>query len=121
MTQHDFIIWLDGYLSADQDIPKNIKTVIFDKMKMVNEDYSHFNILSSQVPLLNRNPVDSPKVPICSCNPTNGGGGICGCIRGNELVDKDYPINSNLTSMHTNELGRLVDLQIKNAENNEKN
>lgn len=121
MTQHDFIIWLDGYLSADQDIPKNIKVVIFDKMKMVNEDYSNFDILSSQVPPLYRNPIDSPKVPICSCNPTNGGTGICGCIKGKELVDKDYVTNSNLTLMHTNELGRLVDLQIKNAQNNEKN
>jgi hypothetical protein len=30
------------------------------------------------------------KVPyhtICSCNPANGGSGICGCIMGNKLVD----------------------------------
>lgn len=30
------------------------------------------------------------KVPyhtICSCNPANGGSGVCGCIIGNELVD----------------------------------
>lgn len=111
MTQHDFIIWLDGYLSADQDIPKNIKTVIFDKMKMVNEDYSHFNILSSQAPPLYRNPVDSPKVPICGCNPTNGGSGICGCIKGNKLVDTDPLTRTNLISKNISELERLVDLQ----------
>jgi hypothetical protein len=114
MTQHDFIIWLDGYLSADQDIPKNVKTVIFDKMKTVNEDYPDFSILSSQAPLLNRNPVDSPKVPYCttcSCNPANGGSGICGCIQGNKLVEKDYPTRTNITSMNTTELERLVDLQ----------
>lgn len=32
------------------------------------------------------------KVPyhtICSCNPANGGSGICGCIMGNKLVDPD--------------------------------
>jgi hypothetical protein len=124
MTQHDFIIWLDGYLSADQDIPKNVKTVIFDKMKTVNEDYSHFSILSSQVPPLYRNPVDSSKVPystLCSCNPANGGSGICGCIQGNKLVEKDYLTRANLTSMNTTELGQLVDLQMKNIKNHEEN
>jgi hypothetical protein len=80
-------------------------------MKTVNEDYSHFNILSSQAPLLNRNPVDSPKVPICSCNPANGGSGICGCIQGNKLVEKDYLTRTNIISMNTTELERLVDLQ----------
>jgi len=33
----------------------------------------------------------SEKVPyasICSCNPLNGGSGICGCTMGNTMVDK---------------------------------
>jgi hypothetical protein len=36
------------------------------------------------------------KVPyhtICSCNPANGGSGICGCIMGNKLVDPDFRSN----------------------------
>jgi len=36
------------------------------------------------------------KVPygsICSCNPANGGSGICGCVMGNQMVPnpKKYP------------------------------
>lgn len=33
------------------------------------------------------------KVPyhtICSCNPANGGNGVCGCIMGNQLVDPNF-------------------------------
>jgi len=32
------------------------------------------------------------KVPygtLCSCNPANGGSGICGCVMANQLVDPD--------------------------------
>ena len=124
MTQHDFIVWLDGYLSADQDIPKNVKTVILNKMKTVNEDHPDFSILSSQVPPLYRNPVDSSKVPystLCSCNPANGGSGICGCIQGDKLVEKDYLTRTNITSMNTTELEQLLDLQTENIKNHEKN
>lgn len=35
---------------------------------------------------------DDDMVPygeICSCNPKNGGSGICGCIMANKLVPKD--------------------------------
>lgn len=35
------------------------------------------------------------KVPystICSCNPANGGSGVCGCIMGNQMVDPPAPI-----------------------------
>ena len=27
---------------------------------------------------------------ICSCNPKNGGNGICGCVIGNELVPRSF-------------------------------
>jgi len=30
-----------------------------------------------------------PYSEICSCNPKNGGSGICGCIMGNKLVPKN--------------------------------
>lgn len=39
----------------------------------------------------------SDKVPyheICSCNPLNGGSGVCGCVLANELVD---PNKTNFT------------------------
>jgi hypothetical protein len=37
------------------------------------------------------------KVPyhtICSCNPANGGSGICGCVMGNKLVDPGFRSNT---------------------------
>ena len=27
---------------------------------------------------------------ICSCNPKNGGSGICGCVIGNELIPRSF-------------------------------
>lgn len=46
-------------------------------------------------------PVDD-KVPyfeICCCNPKNGGSGICGCVIGNKLVDRNSgKIKTNTTS-----------------------
>jgi len=51
-------------------------------------------------------PTDEPDmVPygeLCSCNPKNGGDGICGCIMGNQMVPnpKKYPgsINTQTTT-----------------------
>lgn len=31
-------------------------------------------------------PDEVPFASICSCNPANGGSGICGCIKGNQMV-----------------------------------
>lgn len=46
---------------------------------------------------------DEEMVPygeICSCNPKNGGSGICGCIMANQLVPKNskYKGYSNITT-----------------------
>jgi hypothetical protein len=124
MTPHNFIVWLDGYLSADQDIPKHSKTAILQKMKTVNKDYPDFSVVSQRVPPpLFINPVESSKVPyhtLCSCNPANGGSGICGCIQGNKLVEKDYLTRTNI-SMNTTELEQLIDLQAENIKNHEEN
>ena len=38
------------------------------------------------------------KVPygtLCSCNPANGGSGICGCVMANQMVDPDLYKQSN--------------------------
>lgn len=44
-------------------------------------------------------PVSGGKVPfhtICSCNPANGGSGICGCVIGNKMVDPTAPSQNTL-------------------------
>jgi hypothetical protein len=120
MTPHNFIVWLDGYLSADQDIPKHSKTAILQKMKTVNKDYPDFTNLPKYIPN-QYNPNLVPYSTLCSCNPANGGSGICGCIQGNKLVEKDYLTRTNITSMNTTELEQLIDLQAKNIKNHEEN
>jgi hypothetical protein len=42
---------------------------------------------------------------ICSCNPANGGNGICGCTMGNRLVDTD----NTYTTITTTTTGALID------------
>ena len=37
---------------------------------------------------------DTDMIPyneICSCNPKNGGSGVCGCVMGNRLVPRNPP------------------------------
>lgn len=44
------------------------------------------------------------KVPygsICSCNPANGGSGICGCIMGNQMVDNPAKYGSPVIQSQT--------------------
>lgn len=35
---------------------------------------------------LNSEPDEVPYGELCSCNPKNGGSGVCGCIMGNKMV-----------------------------------
>lgn len=45
------------------------------------------------------NSLDSvPYCEICSCNPKNGGSGICGCTMANTLVPRVSSSSSNLTN-----------------------
>ena len=39
-------------------------------------------------PSENNNSNQVPFHEICSCNPKNGGSGICGCTMGNQMVNK---------------------------------
>ena len=49
---------------------------------------------------LSLEPDEVPYGSICSCNPTNGGSGICGCIMGNKMVPnpKKYGTGTRLTN-----------------------
>lgn len=44
-----------------------------------------------------------PYGEICSCNPKNGGGGICGCIMANKLVPRNQKSNI-YTNTTTNDI-----------------
>ena len=51
----------------------------------------------------NQPPGKVPYHTICSCNPANGGSGICGCVMGNKLVDPVAKSNIEWTSTSTQE------------------
>lgn len=56
------------------------------------------NIGGTYTQLFVATPDKVPYSQICSCNPENGGSGICGCTMANQLVDnpKKYPFTTNL-------------------------
>ena len=45
-----------------------------------------------------------PFYELCSCNPKNGGSGICGCVMGNKLVPKNSWGASNITTYEKNSI-----------------
>jgi hypothetical protein len=49
--------------------------------------YELDNLRSSDpLPIELNLPTEVPYGVICSCNPSNGGSGICGCVMGNKMV-----------------------------------
>lgn len=58
----------------------------------------------------------SDKVPyhtLCSCNPANGGSGICGCTMANTMVDPNHSTQSTISTSHTFTTGSLVDTTLR--------
>jgi len=58
------------------------------------------------IPILTDEPDEVPFSSTCSCNPQNGGSGICGCIMANIMVrnPKKYPTTlgtANITTART--------------------
>jgi hypothetical protein len=52
----------------------------------------HLGSIGSEIP------VEVPYGDLCSCNPKNGGSGICGCVMGNKMVTNPKATSSNTTS-----------------------
>ncbi len=59
------------------------------------------------IPILTDEPDEVPFGSICSCNPKNGGSGICGCIMGNTMVRNPKKYLTTLGTANTNTSGRL--------------
>lgn len=119
MTHQEFTHWLTGFLDASNSISDTDKATIRLKLKTVNNPLPDF----SKIPEPFKTPYDNGKVPygtICSCNPANGGSGICGCIMGNQLVDPNHLEKTNFRNTLTSELDTLINLQ-ENQNKNEKN
>lgn len=105
MTSRDFTNWLKGYLESIKiNSNDNYISINFldEKIKEVKDEETIKYIMGVD-------PYKEEKVPyhtICSCNPNNGGSGICGCTIANEMVDKNIKhfivtgetLNQNFTS-----------------------
>ncbi len=50
---------------------------------------------------LSSEPDEVPYGSICSCNPKNGGSGICGCIMGNEMIPNPKKYGNPKTNWKT--------------------
>ena len=107
MTAQEFILWLQGFLEATSEIEGHHLVKIKNKLNDVK--ISHDKPITYPIPRPNPfpntktfpwpSPNTNPYNPfvggepgqvtyadICSCNPKNGGSGICGCVIGNKIV-----------------------------------
>lgn len=53
-----------------------------------------YNPYKKAIDLCKTEPDEVPYGEICSCNPKNGGSGICGCVMGNRMVQNPKKYNS---------------------------
>ena len=59
------------------------------------------NVPALTFPFLTDEPDEVPYHSICSCNPQNGGSGICGCIMANEMVRNPKKYQTTLGRTNT--------------------
>ena len=51
-------------------------------------------------------PYKVPYALICSCNPANGGSGICGCTMSHKMVDRNTTITTTSTTTSNTDLNK---------------
>lgn len=86
MKPIDFIKWLQGYVDGLKSANEDIVTI---EEKLEEVDLTEPSLDFPQFPTTTEHR-DSDRVPyhtLCSCNPANGGSGLCGCTMANKLVD----------------------------------
>jgi hypothetical protein len=62
--------------------------------------------LRLQPPSDNNNSNQVPFHEICSCNPKNGGSGICGCTMSHKMVDRNTTITTTSTTTSNTDLNK---------------
>jgi hypothetical protein len=75
---------------------ETLEAIDDDKTIPHQENVPAFDITSS-----NYEPDEVPYHSICSCNPRNGGSGICGCIMGNKMVPNPKKYQTTLGTANT--------------------
>jgi hypothetical protein len=92
MNSQEFTMWLKGFLDAITQI----ETHHISKIKDTLDKVSDIPVYPIAPNVSNEKLV--PYHTICSCNPANGGGGICGCTMGNKLVPNNSKSNIYTTT-----------------------
>jgi len=72
------------------------------------------NVLAFDITSSNYEPDEVPYHSICSCNPKNGGSGMCGCIMGNKMVRNPKKYQTTLGTANTSTITR-IDLDSLNS------
>ncbi len=100
MTQSEFISYVKGILACElhhnQELTGTLK-LIKDALDSMEQNT---NTPFTPTPgfTIGGYPTGTEMVlyaDICSCNPKNGGSGICGCIMGNQMVPKPNTTNGH--------------------------
>lgn len=75
-----------------------------------------YNPYKKAIDLCKTEPDEVPYGEICSCNPKNGGSGICGCVMGNRMVQNPKKYNSSKFDYITTTSTTNIELDIKDYE-----
>lgn len=85
MTKEEFISYVRGVIDSENNGIKRVigKKELIGPLKLIKDALDKYE--SSSIPAIKPEMVMYSE--ICSCNPKNGGSGICGCTIGNQMVN----------------------------------
>jgi hypothetical protein len=140
MNKDQFIYWLKGFSSAVEIQPTERQwDAIVSELEKIQDCPDYGSPIDKTIinPFPKINPEPNPLTPfkstpnpyiggqsgkvmyseICSCNPANGGSGICGCVIGNKLVDRPNQgtINTGTSIIGTSTDTVIIDGFMQNA------
>jgi hypothetical protein len=86
---NEYFDFIDGVLARCEDVlhdtDGNDVTTARKYLQILQQQLKMQQVSSSNF-LMNRHDTIVPYWETCSCNPKNGGSGICGCILGNGII-----------------------------------
>jgi hypothetical protein len=98
----------EASIQLQEAIEKAMIEQFIELLDIYEKDNQELEPTDNNIPIVPQPPFDRigdtrdnglvPYGTLCSCNPANGGSGICGCVIANKLVDPNITLNSNFTS-----------------------
>ena len=90
MNNNEFTLWLKGFIDAIDKVPTEKQWgIIINKLNQVNTYVNNIPIKKTVDVLGTLEKTKLRYGDICSCNPNNGGSGICGCTIANKFINND--------------------------------